>query len=349
MKSTPKIKPLFVIALGIVITFSALIIIDLNSTTGNKDTITVQDGNLRISALSGKIHIDNNWTAAKAAGICTGNGIYSDPYIIEDLVIDAGGSGSGIWIENSDVYFKIENCSVFNSGGYFSTGIKLSYVSNSRLIDNNCSSNVWGIYLHNSNYNTVSGNSVNNNVWGISLGWGVSLGGNYNTVSGNTANDNSGSGIKLNGTYNTVSGNTASNNGEGIRLWGNNNIISGNSVNNNGWGIILGSNYNTVSGNTANDNSGSGIYLDGDYNTVSGNTANYNSNGISLYNSDNNDISGNALIGNDKCIVEENCEGNIFENNDCGKDQPIPGYNLLFLLGILSVVAIIKSKKLKKS
>ena len=43
MKSNPKIKPLFVIGLGIIITFSALIIIDLNSNTGNRDKINGQD------------------------------------------------------------------------------------------------------------------------------------------------------------------------------------------------------------------------------------------------------------------------------------------------------------------
>ena len=77
-----------------------------------------------------------NWSVAKADGICTGNGTYSEPYIIEDLVIDAGGSGSCISIENSDVYFIIENCTLYNSGGYYTAGIKLSYVDNSQLINN---------------------------------------------------------------------------------------------------------------------------------------------------------------------------------------------------------------------
>lgn len=44
---------------------------------------------------------------AKTAGICTGQGTYSDPYVIQDLVIDAGESGSCILIENSNDYFKI--------------------------------------------------------------------------------------------------------------------------------------------------------------------------------------------------------------------------------------------------
>ena len=98
--------------------------------------------NLKTLKISGPIHIDDNnpsinWSVAKSAGICTGNGTYSNPYVIEDLVINAGGSGNGIWIENSDVYFIIENCTLFNSGGgTYYAGIKLVYVKNSQLTNN---------------------------------------------------------------------------------------------------------------------------------------------------------------------------------------------------------------------
>jgi len=59
---------------------------------------------------------------------------------------------------------------------------------------------------------------------------------------------------------------------------------------------------------------------------------------------------GNILIGNDVCIKEIECgDNNIFENNDCGGENPaIPGYNLFFLIGIFSVVAILISQKIKK-
>ena len=64
---------------------------------------------------------------------------------------------------------------------------------------------------------------------------------------------------------------------------------------------------------------------------------------------------GNILIGNDECIIEEDCVGNTFSDNGaCTYGQGdgngvIPGYNLIFLIGILSVVSIILSKKLKKT
>jgi len=47
--------------------------------------------------------------------------------------------------------------------------------------------------------------------------------------------------------------------------------------------------------------------------------------------------------------LEEDCRDNRFSDNTCTRRQPIPGYNILFLLGILSVVVILLSQKLKKS
>jgi parallel beta-helix repeat protein len=151
------------------------------------DGIRVDNENLKIAVISGKIHIDNNWGAAKSAGICTGNGTYSEPYIIEDLVIDSGGLGSCILIENSNVFFKIENCTVYNSapmgvpmGG--DSGIMLYNTNNSQLIKNNCLSTFVGIRLFNSYNNTISGNTANN-----TGGHGIEIfSSTNNTISGNT-------------------------------------------------------------------------------------------------------------------------------------------------------------------
>jgi len=59
-------------------------------------------------------------------GISTGSGTYSDPHVIEDLIIDDGSSGNYIWIENSNVYFKIENFTVYNAIVWSDAGIKLN-------------------------------------------------------------------------------------------------------------------------------------------------------------------------------------------------------------------------------
>jgi len=160
MKSNRKTKPIILIILGILFAFSPIFINKPRFTARDRDITSNYNNefdheNLKISAVSGKIHINNNWSAAKTAGICTGNGTYSEPYVIEDLIIDGGGSGSCIWIENSNVFFKIENCTAINSG--IGAGIRLGNVSNSRLINNNCSDNNYmGIYLRDSNNNTVS-------------------------------------------------------------------------------------------------------------------------------------------------------------------------------------------------
>ncbi|MBA7484748.1 hypothetical protein ES707_20278 [subsurface metagenome] len=374
MKSSVKSKILILIALGILFALSPMITVNLSFIAGNNNKSSkysaennLDKENLKLSKISERIHIINNsgWVAFKNDGNCTGEGTYSDPYIIEDLVINGGGSGSCILIENSDVYFKIENCTVYNSGGSpsaDSAGIELSNASNGNLTNNNCSNNYIGIYLFLSDYNTISGNTANNNYHGIYL-----VGSAYNTISGNTANNNY-HGIHLMGCYynsisgntvsynidcgiyldsnndhNTISGNTANNNSRGIYLlYSDYNTISGNTANNNWHGIGLYFSYfNTISGNTANNN-GDGICLIfSDYNTISGNIANNNNeSGIHLWYSDYNTVSGNTLLGNDECIVEDNCEGNIFENNDCGEGDGI-SFELIIFISVISGAALV--------
>jgi len=330
MKSNIKSKILILLTLGILFALLPIIInINLNFNAGNSDKISEYSDNiseydeyLKASKLSAPIHIDDgnpsiNWSVAKDAGICTGDGTYSEPYVIEDLVINGGGSESCIWIENSVVYFKIENCTVYNSGDSPNAGIRLSYVNNSQLINNTCSSNYIGIFLYNNDNNEIVGNTLNDNGFG-----GIYLeDSDYNTISENSASNNS-IGITLWGSDNVVSGNNISNNYYGISLFDSvNSEIAGNTVNDNDdYGIQLAfSDNNTISGNTVNNNGNNGTQLAfSDYNTISGNTVNNNDDvGIRLAFSDYNTISGNTLLGNAECIVEEWCEGNVFDNNDC--------------------------------
>ena len=303
LKSNAKSKIIILIALGILFALSPIININLGFVTGSSiksleysDDINFDNKNPKISSVSGKIHIDNNWTVAKSAGICTGDGTYSEPYVIKDWVIGANYTGSCILIENSTAYFRIENCTVFNSEGLYNAGILLNNTDNGFLIDNNCSSNSSGMGLFYSDNNTISGNDVNNNFRGIYLDRG-----DYNTISGNHVNDNYHGILIRVSVYNAISGNIANNNEYGIIISsGDRNTISGNTVNyNNKYGIDLTtSNYNTVSGNTANNNDVSGIFLYwSDFNTVSGNTANINKYGIELYYSDFNTISRNIFLG----------------------------------------------------
>ncbi len=322
MKKITKIKFIVLITFGIMI--PTIISFKPNFIFGNmyegsdyRNDFNINLENLRVSKLSDKIHIIGNpgWVDFKNAGNCIGTGISSDPYIIEDLIIDSGGPGSSIVIENSNVYFKIENCTIYNSGTTIVAdgGIKLVNVKNGEITNNNCSSIYKGIYVKNSEDLLISGNNLNENVDnGIHLFYCMKI-----TVSGNTVNNNGNDGIYIhdNSNNNTVSGNTVdSNDDDGIYIiYGNDNIVSGNIISNNGdVGIFLrGSNTNRVSGNT--------------------------------------------FSGNEECITEEDCQGNEFTDNDScdygeGDTSPaIPGYNLFFLIGTLSALSFIILKKIKRS
>jgi parallel beta-helix repeat protein len=280
----------------------------------------------------------NNWTTIAGYDWCSGNGSWGNPYVIENMSIDAGGGSYGIFVQNSkNDYFIIRNVTVYNAGsGQWDTGIKLLNTNNGTLIDNNCSNNGnSGILLYNdSDNNTISGNTANNDgLYGI---WLVNDCEN-NTISGNTANYNIIiGGIVLNDfcDNNTISGNTANNNADGIWLASrcSNNTISGNNVTNNnlnGINIYNNCHKNMISGNIANNNWGVGIYLyeNCSSNTISGNTATNNAgDGIMLakltYPCNNNTISGNNVSynaqnginlydgGNDNMIM-----GNRITNN----------------------------------
>lgn len=297
----------------------------------NNDEINLDNINLKISDLSGKIRINGNqgWLDFKNAGNCTGQGIYSDPYIIKDLKIDGDGLRSCILIENSDVYFKIENCIVKNTGIY-DAGIYLYNVDNGLLLNNNCSHTYYGICLEICENNTISNNTVSYNEWhGILL-----YTENYNnTVSGNTVYKNMGDGINLDypSNNNTISGNNITDNSRlGIFIFDSyNNKILENIVKYNYIGIVLHCAFNnTVRRNTAINNYHSGIwiYYMSVNNKISDNTINNNlDNGIYLSLSKNNTISGNVVINNTNGItLQDDCDNNTFfgniinNNNFCG-------------------------------
>jgi len=117
-----------------------------------------------------KIHIDDtgvnsfDWEATSKLIWCTGSGTYEDPYTIEDLVIDAGNVGSPIFIENSNVYFVIENCTLTDSQATgVDSGIKFEDVYNGKIIENNITDNYVGVKLIRSDNNSILSNHIYNN------------------------------------------------------------------------------------------------------------------------------------------------------------------------------------------
>ncbi|MFX1393213.1 MAG: NosD domain-containing protein [Promethearchaeota archaeon] len=352
-------KVLILTSLGIIF---ALLLTNSSTNTSNEqenneNTIDMQDEpNLKHPKISGAytepfIHIDGNWSDAIGKPWFSGDGTSTNPYVIENVTIDATSSptGSGIFIENSkNEYFIIKNCTVYlavdgimlentNNGrltrnvvSYSETGIRLSNNCDDNIIsENGVIGNAFGIILEtNCDDNVISGNAANNNYYGISIHDNC----DDNWILGNYADSNFLWGISIGGNCdnNTISGNTANDNQFGIGISNDcdNNWISGNTMNDNSViGIIMLDycNDNWISGNTANDNGWAGIRIINSYdnNTISGNTANNNYYGIILANnSDNNWILGNTANNNYYGIIlETNCDNNTISENTANDNQ----------------------------
>lgn len=229
---------------------------------------------LKASLIVSPIHIDNNWTETKDTYYwCTGSGLYTDPYVIKDLTIDGTGLETCILIENSAYYFRIENCTVFNSGlgnytdNKFEAGIKLMNTRNGKIINNNCSGNNGvGIMLSNGcNYNSISGNSVSNNGQNGILIFGDCY---NNLISQNNVSTNDPYGIYLNYNcnYNNILKNNISENDNGITIFSGcleNSFLDNRVENNNNSGIEVNNfcDYNNFSRNIIQDNGKCGINI----------------------------------------------------------------------------------------
>jgi parallel beta-helix repeat protein len=241
----------------------------------------------------------HNWTWAESQDWCSGSGNWADPYVIENITINGQALGSCIDIRNSDAYFIIKNCTVYNSGiNAGDAGITLSHSNNGKLIDNNCSdNNMNGIYLDTSNNCTLSENILEKNYAGIYMFYSSNA-----TLSGNTINNNSEWGIYVDYSNNTIiSGNTVNNDKNGIFNGHSiNATISGNIVNNCSYGGIgfFYSSNSIMWWNTAINN-GIGIGSQNSYNiTFWMNTADNNNFGIYLSSSSNNNLSENVIRDN---------------------------------------------------
>ena len=225
---------------------------------------------------------------------CSGNGTdgtQSNPHIIENYAIDAGGVGSGIKIQNTNRYLIIRNCTTINSGSDYSpnwdSGIMLSSSSNINITGCNSFYNEYGLYIeysqniviHNNNISFNNGNGISlidstknseitlnnasyNKVDGICLQFGS----DNNVVSGNIATYNERHGIWVYTSHNIlmVDNLFSYNNRDGIHLDDSeDNIISScNITYNNRSGIYLQyTRNNSISNNVISDNHEYGLYL----------------------------------------------------------------------------------------
>ena len=221
---------------------------------------------LNLSIISDKIIITGNqgWINFRSLGKCTGQGTATDPYIIKDLEINAGGSGSGITIISSTVYFVIQNCTLTNSefGNY--GGIELNNVTNGKLVNNTLSYNDgFGIRVIKSSYNNITGNTANHNTFnGLNIAFSAQSQHNY--IEGNKFQFNE-YGMIIDGSNNTILNNYISNSSyDGLIIFGHDNFVTKNIfVNCTGVGIrIQNAINNKVSGNSFSDN-GDSIIITG--------------------------------------------------------------------------------------
>jgi parallel beta-helix repeat protein len=132
-----------------------------------------------------------------------------------DTIMNASDSNDHVFEITVD-YVNISGFTVESATGPWKAGIYLYNVEHCNISDNTASNNRHGIYLSNSDNNTLSNNNANSNTYnGIRL---ISSS-NNNTLSNNSASNNY-RGINLyhSSNNNTLSNNSASNNGNGIQL-----------------------------------------------------------------------------------------------------------------------------------
>jgi parallel beta-helix repeat protein len=275
------------------------------------------------------IHIDSNAQLASLISSkgWSGSGTSSNPYVIENLEINAIGSGNAIYIGNTTAYVNIRGCSLFNAelkSSPYQAGwaLTLYNVSNALVENNYCNDSIYGIYLHSSISNTILNNTCNGNSQsGINLFYS-----NNNTISNNSCTDTV-HGIYLANSNNNTLWNDRC---KGILRCGimlsasSNNMISNftsSVTGNNGLHLDSSSNNNTVTNNTFNGNANSGLLISAssNHNTVTHNNCSANNNnGIFLSGSIGNIISDNICLANANYGINLfNSNGNLVSNNTC--------------------------------
>jgi len=90
------------------------------------------------SEIIGPISVSSRaeWEELKSEGLCIGFGLEHNPYIIYNQIIDAQGGSYGISIgdgSEEDVWFRIENCFIYNA----TIGINLGYITHASICYNN--------------------------------------------------------------------------------------------------------------------------------------------------------------------------------------------------------------------
>jgi parallel beta-helix repeat protein len=154
------------------------------------------------------IYIDGNGGFTNASGVVWGSGTESDPYVIEDLDINAS-TANGIEIQNTDAHFIVRSCYVhdgaWNNGTRY--GIYLRYCLNGTLDGNNCTNDAQGIYLDHSSNNILTNNACSDSEAGLVIQFSSG-----NTVTNNSCSNNRDGIFHDHSDSNTLSNNTCNSN-----------------------------------------------------------------------------------------------------------------------------------------
>jgi len=263
------------------------------------------------------INGNSGWEALNSSyDWCSGSGTLNDPYIIQNLSIDALGVNNCIYILNTDVFFEIRNCSLTNASALPDKGgIRLANVQNGIISENNITISDRGIFLEFNIYNVnISSNTINNCYGAI---WYESRTSDMNFIN------------------NIIAGNIISecDNGVFVDIWsnnceGNNNTIKNNFINMCQSGIYLGG-YGIISDNNiynntiSNHHNGGGITVGGNsdecyYNNIFNNSLNNLQHGLKISggNCRYNNIQGNVINNISVCgLMIDSCYYNNFQNN----------------------------------
>ncbi|MEX2683625.1 MAG: nitrous oxide reductase family maturation protein NosD [Candidatus Sigynarchaeota archaeon] len=125
------------------------------------------------SIAHGKINIVGNTQLAAFFAGNTSDGTSGKPYVIQGFEINAGGTGSAIYIEDTDKHLIIQSCNVQGSGNTVgSAGIRLNNCTNVIVRWNTLANNAYhGIHVEAGSHDVmIEGNAITSNARiGISL------------------------------------------------------------------------------------------------------------------------------------------------------------------------------------
>lgn len=262
--------------------------------------------------------IPGNWSnTATLYPWCSGSGTESDPYVIENCVINASNSPSsnGVFIVNSkNEYYQVRNCTVTNAAD---AGIWIENSSRGEVVDNTLFDNTYGVMLY---FYSIDNVISENNIFRSESAIYLSSYCQRNLISNNYINDSS-YGMRLQFNYNSfnnITKNTiAFSQSHGIYSSSSNNLsISENEIfESTNQAIYLGASDSCIIlKNTIYSNHHNAIFLFGsNLNSISQNIIWNNAlDAINLQGTRKNEITGNTIRNNGQDGIDINGLGHHF-------------------------------------